>query len=463
MRYLLPLFLAFLSVTSLAAQPKPNIVFIMADDMGYGDPGFNNPHSRIRTPNIDRLAAQSIRFTDAHAPASVCVPSRYGLLTGRYPSRASLDWRREAVISPDHATLATLLKQADYTTAMIGKWHQGFDGGPGYDFSQPLTGGPVDRGFDSYFGIPQSLDQPPYYYVRDRRPVEPPTDQIEASSTEGWSPIQGAFWRAGGIGPGFRHEEVLPKLEQEAVRVIEDHGRRGGAIPLFLYVAFPAPHTPWLPIEQFRDKSDVGLYGDFVMQVDHTVGKILNALDRAGLSGDTLVIYTSDNGPVWYEVDVQRFAHDSAGQLRGMKGDAWEAGHRVPFLARWPGRIESGSVSSQLLCLTDMMATFAAIAGLPAPDSARDSLNLLPAFEGRAETPIRETLILKENATVVRQGEWKLIAHLGSGGFSDPRRVEPEATGPSGQLYNLADDPSETTNLWLARPDIVARLSALLE
>ncbi|MCP5111464.1 MAG: sulfatase-like hydrolase/transferase [bacterium] len=225
----------------------------------------------------------------------------------------------------------------------------------------------------------------------------------------------------------------------------------------------PAPHTPWLPLDRFQGKSSVGMYGDFILQVDHTVGQILDALDRTELAGNTLVIFTSDNGPVWYERDVQRYAHDSAGGLRGMKGDAWEGGHRVPFFARWPGHVQPGSTSSQLLCFTDMMATFAAIASAPTPDTATDSHNMLPALLGRDTGPIRENLVLKQDATVVRQGNWKLITHLGSGGFSDPRRVPPAPGGPRGQLYNLADDPGETNNLWLDRPDLVRRLGEILQ
>ncbi len=445
-----------------AEAGKPNIVFILADDMGYGDPTSNNAESRIPTPAIDGLAAGGIRFTDAHAPAAWCVPSRYGLLTGRYPLHSELRWTREAVIEPGRETLATLLKRNGYTTAMIGKWHLGFDGGPDYDFSQPLTGGPLDHGFDSYFGIPASLDIPPYYYIRGRRPVMPPTEEVAASASEGWSPIQGAFWRDGGVAPGFRHIDVLPRLEQEAVRKIETHAHAGTGKPLFLYVALTAPHTPWLPVEEFQGKSQVGMYGDFVMQVDHTVGRILAALNESGLAKNTLVIFTSDNGPVWYDKDVQRFHHDSAGGLRGMKADSWEGGHREPFLARWPRQIRPGSRSDQLICFTDMMATVAAIVGIEPPgDVATESYSLLPAFRGE-DDPIRDHLVLKETATVVRQGDWKLITHLGSGGFSEPKRVEPEPGGPKGQLYNLADDVYETRNLWLERTEIVERLSAIL-
>jgi len=443
-------------------EELPNIVLILADDLGYGDPASNNPESRIPTPAIDRIAAEGMRFTDAHSPAALCVPSRYGLLTGRYPLRSRLAWRREAVIPPGEATLATLLKAKGYRTAMLGKWHLGFDGGEKYEYGKPLTGGPVDRGFDYYFGIPASLDIPPYFYIRGRRAEAAPTERIDASSTPGWSPIQGAFWRAGPVAPGFRHRDVLPRLEQEAVRLIELYARQRLRRPFFLYVALTAPHTPWLPLEQFRGKSHAGLYGDFVVQVDHTVGRILETLDREGLAPQTLVIFTSDNGPVWYPADVERFHHSATGPLRGMKADSWEGGHRVPFLVRWPGRVEPGSKSDELIAFTDIMATLAEAVGAAKPDTAVDSRSFLPVLLGkRMDGPVHEHLILKENAAVVRQGRWKLITHLGSGGFSKPKRVQPEPGGPEGQLYDLEKDIGERHNLWQERPEIVRRLMAI--
>ena len=464
MRTLICTLLFTLAVAAVAAEP-PNIVFILADDMGYGDPGFNNPDSKIATPNLDSLAAEGMRFTDAHAPAAWCVPSRYGFMTGRYPLRSSLRWQREAVIRPGRVTVASLLKKAGYTTAMVGKWHLGFEGGPEYDFDRPMAGGPVDHGFDSYFGIPASLDIPPYYYIRDRRPVAPPTGSIGDSNSEGWSPIQGAFWRKGGLAPGFKHVEVLPTFEREAVKRIEEHGKASSGKPLFLYVAFTAPHTPWLPTTEFEGKSKVGMYGDFMMQVDHTVGQILKALERAGMKENTLVVFTSDNGPVWFANNIEDYGHNCVGPLRGMKADSWEGGHRVPFAARWPGKIKAGTSSDQFLTFTDMMATFAAAAGVSVPEGAgEESINVLPAMLGKdGGKPIRTAAVLKETATVVREGKWKLITHLGSGGFSKPRSFEPMSSGPEGQLYNLADDIGETNNLWNERPDIVKQLSKMLE
>ncbi len=442
---------------------KPNIVFILADDMGYGDPGCCNPESKIPTPNIDRLAAEGMRFTDAHAPGSVCVPSRYGLLTGRFPFRRGLGKGNRAAGLGGRMTIASLLKKNGYVTAMVGKWHLGFDGPRNRDWSRPLTGGPVDCGFDTYFGIPASLDIPPYYYIRDRAPVAPPTEKIGPSGTQGWTRIQGAFWRAGGVAPGFRHQEVLPRFGKEAAACIDRRAKAGDGKPFFLYVAFTAPHTPWLPLQRYRGKSGADMYGDFVVQVDHTVGRILEALDRNRLTGNTLVFFSSDNGPVWYPHDVRRLGHGSVGPLRGMKGDAWEGGHRMPFLARWPGRIEARSISHQTISFVDMMATFAAIVGDTLPEGAgQDSVDILPALLGKAKGPLRKATIFKQNATAIRVGKWKLITHLGSGGFSKPSHIKPDQHGPKGQLYNLGEDLGETNNLWSREPEIVDRLSKML-
>ena len=357
-------------------------------------------------------------------------------------------------------TLASLLKKNGYRTAMVGKWHLGFVGGDHYDYGKPLEGGPVDRGFDEYYGIPSSLDTPPYFYIDGKRAVAPASEMIAASNSEGWTSVQGAFWRAGKVAPGFRHREVLPRCGERAVEYIERHVKNDPGAPLFLYVALPAPHTPWLPLEQYRGKIAVGLYGDFVLQVDATVRQILDALERKGMSENTLVIFTSDNGPYWLPQDVAKYDHASAGPWRGMKGDVWEGGHRVPFVARWPGRIPAGTTSGQMICLTDMMATFAAIVGdrLPA-DAGEDSVNVLTALLDKPpDRPLREAIILKKNAVVVRKGPWKLITHLGSGGFTKPRKIEPEAGGPLGQLYNLDNDPGEQYNLWLDKPEIVEEL-----
>ena len=417
-----------------SAESRPNIVFIMADDLGYGDVGCYNSESRISTPNIDRLAADGMRFTDAHAPGSVCVPTRYGLMTGRYPFRRDLKSSRK--IEPDRTTIASLLRDNGYATAMVGKWHLGFERRPPDDWSEPLHGGPLDCGFDTYFGIPASLDIPPYYYIRGRQPVVPPTEQIGPKNTPGWTNIQGEFWRAGRIAPGFRHEEVLPKFDEESVAVIDQHRRRNSSKPLFLYVTLTAPHTPWLPTQEFRGKSDVDLYGDFVMQVDSIIGHILDALDRNELTGNTFVIVTSDNGPVWYDRDIQKHSHRATGPLRGMKADVWEGGHRIPFIVRWPNHVPTGSKCNQTICFTDMMATCAEIVGVePPPDVRQDSFSILPLLYGTTPTKsIRQITIHNRDASAIRIGRWKLIPNHGAGGISKRNQAEVLPDDPRGQL-----------------------------
>jgi arylsulfatase A-like enzyme len=445
---------------------RPNVVFVLADDLGFGDAGcFGGAAGKIATPHIDALAASGMRFTDAHAPAAWCVPSRAGLLTGRYPLRLRPVKAGNPVIQEGGVTMASHLRQAGYATAMVGKWHLGFDGGPEYDLGQPLTGGPLDRGFDRYFGIPASLDIPPYYYIRDRRPEAAPLGRVGASASEGWSPIQGAFWREGGMAAGFRHEDVLGRLEQEAVRTIDGHARDGGGQPLFLYLALTAPHTPWLPAERYRGKSGAGLYGDFTMQTDGVVGSVVQALERNGMRDDTLIFFTSDNGPVWYEQDAARFGHRAAGPWRGMKMDSWEGGHRTPFVASWKGRIAAGSTSRQLIGFTDVMATVGEMVGAPVPKGAgEDSVSFARALLGKdGGRPIRDHLVIREQATVLRQGPWKLIQHLGSGGFTPPSKVAPGPDGVTGQLYDLESDPGETRNLWGSRPELVRAMSERLK
>ncbi len=452
-----------------AAQESPHVVIILVDDMGFGDPGCFNPNSKISTPHIDSLARDGMRFTDAHAPGPLCHVSRYGLMTGRYPFRAEVGkWPRSAVIGSDRTTIASLLKSSGYRTAMVGKWHLGFDQAA-YDVRWP--GGPVDVGFDSYFGIRASTDIPPYFYVRDDRPVAAPTVSIEKNTTPGWSPIQGEFWRAGKIAPDMQLADVLPELIDESQMIIREHGkaiREGNtAQPLMLYVALPAPHTPWLPSKEFVGTSKVSMYGDFVMMVDAMVGRVLEALEEANLADDTLVIFTSDNGPVWYEQDVERFGHDSSGGLRGMKADAWEAGHRMPFIARWPNRVAAGSVSDQLICFTDILATLANIVGYSlSEEEGPDSFDFSPQLLGQNSTEgsSRTSLVMKSGSGLmtVRERNWKLIDGLGSGGFSKPSKRKPQPGEPEGQLYDLSTDPGETKNLYRENPDIVQRLQKIL-
>jgi len=291
-----------IAASSACAAEKPNIVVILADDMGYGDCSANNPESKISTLNIDRLATEGMRFTDAHSGGSSCIPSRYALITGRFAVRASMALAKGPLIEEGRMTVPSLLREHGYATAMVGKWHLGFD--PSLqnkkapaDYSNPLRGDPVDRGFDSFFGMHASLDPPPYFYIRDRRPVLPPTDDVSASSSvggpKGWNNIQGAFWREGKMAPDLQFDQVTPRFFDEAVNVIQKHRVDKKDNSLFLYLALPSPHTPWLPLEEFRGKSSAGLDGDFVLQVDAGVGRVLQALKAAGIDKDMLRWYCS--------------------------------------------------------------------------------------------------------------------------------------------------------------------------
>lgn len=465
---LIPLFAFVGGCTSEGASSSvsPNVVVLLADDLGYGDVGGFNPESKIPTPHINRLAEQGMRFTDAHASGSVCVPSRYGLLTGRHPHREQMEeWRDRPLIDSTQTTLATMLADRGYTTYMVGKWHLGFEGGADYDCSRPLRGGPVDRGFDHYFGIPASLDQPPYFYIRNNQCVEAPTDTIAGnqSDAEIWTDIQGAFWRGGDIAPNFRHADVLPRFAEETVNYLQAHDEKRSQQPFFLYLALAAPHTPWLPADSLRGVSDAGLYGDFVAQVDGVVGRVLSALERLGMKKNTLVIVTSDNGPVWYDANEKRFDHRSTHVYRGMKGDAWEGGHRVPFIARWPDHVPAGTTSDQLLTFTDMLATVADLTGPPLSSNSTDGHSLSPVLTGRRDTIARDGAVVEAiHYLTVRDGPWKLIPGRGSGGFTTPSTREPKPIEPEGQLYRLDEDPTEQNNLYDERPGVVKRLEEQL-
>jgi arylsulfatase A-like enzyme len=451
-----------------AAPPKaPNVVVILADDLGYGDPGCYNKDSKIPTPHIDRLAAQGMRFTDAHTPSAVCTPTRYGLLTGRYCWRTRLErgvlqGYDPLLIEPGRLTLPALFRKHGYSTAGVGKWHLGLGDATPTDYAKPLRPGPTTVGFERFFGIPASLDMPPYLYFENERPVEAATGTIAASKMRRHGGE--GFWRAGPIAPSFKHGEVLPTLTKQALAYLDKQAR--AEKPFFLYFALTAPHTPWMPTKEYRGKSKAGYYGDFVAQVDATVGQVLGALDRLKASEHTLVIFTSDNGAHWLPEDVRKYGHRANGPWRGQKADVWEAGHRVPFVVRWPGKVKPGTTSAQTVCLTDVLATCAAVVGGRLPDSAgEDSYNLLPALLGeRPDRPVREAVVHHSGGGMfaVRQGDWKLIEGLGSGGFTPPNREKPKPGGPAGQLYNLADDPGEQTNLYAKRPEVVKRLGELL-
>ncbi len=449
-----------------AGSKRPNIIYILADDLGWGDLRCYNPDSAIPTPNADALAKQGLRFTDMHSPSAVCTPTRYGILTGRYCWRTSLKkgvlWGYSPnLIEPGRLTVPLMLKKQGYYTAGIGKWHLGLGSAEKADYSKPLHPSPTDHGFDYYFGIPASLDMDPYLYFENDHAVEQPS-----STTPGQTQPRGVFWRPGPIAPHFDIPEVLPTLTDRAVSTINERGARGSVQPFFLYLALTAPHTPWVPKQPYQGKSKAGTYGDFVAEVDDMLGRVVKAIDAAGIADNTLLIFTSDNGADWKVQDKQRFAHRANGNWRGEKADVWDGGHRIPFMVRWPGNVKPGTTTNQLGCLTDLMATVAAVVDYRLTrDAGEDSYNLLPAYRGQAKSPIRDAVVHHSNDGMfcIRQGPWKLILGLGSGGFSDPKHEDPKPGGPQGQLYNLELDPGETNNQWLQRRDVVTRLAALLE
>ena len=491
------------AVPANASEPpdlsRPNIVIILADDMGWGDPQCYQAESKIPTPNLDRLAAEGIRFTDAHTPSSVCTPTRYTLLTGRYCwrtwlTKGVLDGFGPPLIDADDATLASMLKEVGYRTACVGKWHLGmqwfdhdghpmgqrgpqrFRPGDNVDFQRDITGGPCDVGFDTYFGISASLDMSPYAYIRDRR--------VESLPSQWHDEIQDTIFLNGVSGvksPGFDVHDVLTRIGDEAVRVITDGNQQQ---PFFLYMPLNSPHLPIAPTSEAKGKSEAGDYGDFVWETDQTVGRVLSALDETGVAHNTLVLFTSDNGGLWHWWDfhadddggripitpraqyVKDFGHQSNAKLRGTKADIYEGGHRVPFLVRWPAQVTGNRTSDALLELTDVFATVAEITRRPTRqgESGMDSVSFLSVLTGR-EDSVRTFSIHHSLAGVfaMRQGDWKMIEGRGSGGFTNPKRFPIKAGQPPGQLYHLGDDPQEKRNQWFDHPRRIEQMSKTLD
>ena len=441
----------------------PNMIVIMADDMGYGDVRAYNPDSRVPTPYMDRLSAEGMRFTDAHSPSAVCTPTRYALLSGRYawrlPSLESGVTNGYSPLAMDttRATIASVLQSHGYATAAIGKWHLGLGTTEPTDYSQPLYPGPRALGFDYFYGIPASLDMPPYVWVENEALVEPPT-------AHGNGPVgccTGPFWRSGPMAPSFNHTEVLPIITDKAVEYIRDRGRDRSTF--FLYVPLAAPHTPWLPTEPFIGTSGAGEYGDFTAQVDATVGAVMTALEDAGLAANTILIVTSDNGAYWRPKEIAEFDHRANHSWRGMKADIHEGGHRVPFIVRWPEHVAAGSTTDQLTVHTDLFATLADAAAAPLPgDAAEDSFSHLAVLVGDTVASGRTSAVHQsiDGLLSFRQGPWKFIDGQGSGGFT---KVDTSATDPPAQLYDLSVDPAESNNLFGSHPEKAAAMKAALE
>jgi arylsulfatase A-like enzyme len=490
--------LAFLALASLllaatvalaTAPSRPNFVFILADDLGYGDVGaYKKQPSKIPTPHIDRIAAEGIRFTDAHSPSSVCSPTRYALLTGRYAWRTRLQrgvigpWGAP-LLAPERLTVAELLREHGYTTGIFGKWHLGLvwptkDGQPpasgpdqlsNVDYSQPIGGGPTAHGFDYWFGV-DVPNYPPYCFMENDRTVGTPTVPAPGREQQ--------FNRPGPMIPGWKLDNILPEITRRAAQWVEQCAKAGK--PFFAYVPLTSPHYPVVPSAAFRGKTRAGNYGDFVHETDWCVGQILDALQRAGVAHNTLVIFTSDNGPeITGEVNpgaydrIQQYRHHSMDGLRGAKRDLWEGGHRVPFVARWPARIPPGTVSDETICHVDFMRTVAAILNIALPDhAAEDSFNILPALLGqKPPQPLREATVHHSGSGrfAIRKGDWVLI-DASTGDDNGPRgepawfRQERGYTGHShpGELYNLRDDLLQRNNLYGERPEIVRELKELL-
>jgi arylsulfatase A len=491
---------AFALVGSLpapAADPPPNVVLIFADDLGYGDLGCQGA-TKLKTPRIDGLASEGRRFTDAHSASAVCSPSRYGLLTGSYPLRCNFwgptpTWEQGLTIDLQTLTLSRLLKEAGYATACIGKWHLGI-GDPNPDWNGDLKPGPLELGFDYFFGNPGVNSNPPFVYVENHRVVGlDPNDPLVRGkpSVSRKFPEKGGYNQIGGaeaahrlyddeqVGTTFRTKAVEWLKQQEADR------------PFFLYLATTNIHHPFTPAQQFVGTSDCGLYGDFVHELDWMVGGVLDALDEMGFADNTLVIFTSDNGGMLNGTAQKAWAagHRLNGDLQGFKFGAWEGGHRVPFIARWPGKIPAGTTSHQLLSQVDLLATLAAITGRELKEGEGiDSLNQFESFTGEPAAPIREMMVITPNSPKhlgLRKGKWVYIPAQGAGGFQGNKRgehlfsdaaalpftgrnhsdydagqIRPEA--PTAQLYDLEADPRQEKNIYADHPEVVSELEEAL-
>ena len=478
-------------------EAKPNIVFILADDLGYGDVGCYNPEAKAPTPNIDRLAREGMRFTDAHSPSTVCTPTRYSLLTGRMAFRNGMKGvftgaGGPCLIKEDRLTIAGMLRDQGYTTAMFGKWHIGLtfydkDGKPitkngleavkRIDYSQPITGGPIDRGFDQFFGTAccPTTDWLYAYIDGDKIPM-PPTRVVDRKPLPKHPYSRDN--RPGMIAPGFDLEEVDMVFLQKSLEFLESHKQKSPDKPFFLFHSAQAVHLPSFAGRAFKGKTEAGPHGDFIFELDYVVGRLMSKLDQLGYGENTLVIFSSDNGPeVPTAIDMRKtHKHDGARPWRGVKRDQWEGGHRVPFIARWPKNIKDGSTSKQTICLTDVIATCAALTGAKIPsNAAEDSYNILPALLGQVgDKPIREYTLHQtiKLDLAIRHGNWKYLDHRGSGGNNYGREGEwgmkqyalPErAPDAPGQLYDLAKDPGETNNLYNDHPEIVKALKEKLD
>ncbi len=462
------------SVAAWGKEQPPHLVFIMADDMGYGDIRAYNPHSTIPTPHLDQLASDGMRFTDAHTPSAVCTPTRYGVLTGRYCwrsrlKRGVLNGYSDHLIQKDRLTLPRFLKGHGYNTGVVGKWHLGLDwdrhsSHEDIDYTTPIRWGPNDFGFAYSYIIPASLDFPPYVYLENQRVTGVPDSRQPRKAFP-------AFLREGPIGSDFVMEDCLDQLANKAVEFLEksSHSEK----PFFLYMPLTSPHKPVLPHPRFKGATQLGPYGDFIVQCDNIVGRVLRALDDLDLRQNTMVVFTSDNGSFMYRLNepdaedhvddegIQAFRadrHTSNGPLRGTKADVWEAGHRVPFLVRYPGKLEAGSVCDQTVCLTDFYATAAQLVDrtIP-PNAAEDSISFVPLLKSPAKDHRRPPVIHHSGSGMfaIRDGRWKLVLGSGSGGREKPKGQGFEKPYA---LFDLSSDVGEKMNLIEQHPEVAELL-----
>ncbi len=452
---------------------KPNIVLILADDMGIDSVASLNEKCGIPTPHLNNLLSQGMHFTDAHSGSAVCSPTRYGVLTGRYSWRSRLkrgivsQWERP-LIEADRLTLPRMLKNKGYGTACIGKWHLGWNWpkkGGGFttkanevDFSRNMEGGPTARGFDYYFGDDVPNWQP-FVWIENDKTQGIPNKRVSFAAH---------YYCGRGIGmEGWKLEDVLPKITEKCVQYIGENAAKGK--PFFLYFPMTSPHTPIAPSKAFLGKSGISRYADFLMQTDWCVGRVLKALDANGVADNTLVFFAADNGtsPKCDFAGLRKKNTDLQNHWRGMKADAYEGGHRVPFIVRWPGRIKAGGKSDQTISLVDIMATCADAVGVKLPETAaEDSVSLLPVLKGEAvKEPLHEAVICHSisGVFVVRKGKWKLQFSAGSGGWSEPKDAAAVKKGlPKWQLYDLSRDRKETSNLIKDHPEVVKDLTSVL-
>lgn len=467
-----------------AAERLPNIVILYADDMGYGDLGADNPASKIPTPHLDALAARGLRFTDGHSSSGICTPSRYAMLTGRHHWRdfhGIVNALGPSVFKKDQLTLPAMLREKGYTTTCIGKWHLGWNWDairkPGtppksiqagdFDWSLEVPDGPLDHGFDHYFGD-TVINFPPYAWIVDNKLPEAPDTTLTNPAGQ---PKEGSWeCRPGPARSNWDFHTNLPTLTTKAEEYVRS--RKGQEKPFFLYMAFPSPHAPIIPNDEFDGKSQAGPFGDYVTQTDDSCGRILTALRESGLEENTVVIFSADNGPESYAyARDQKFGHWSAAPFRGLKRDIYEGGHHIPLVIRWPGVTKGGAVTGAIISQVDFLATFAALTGFELPkNSAEDSYNFLPWLRGEATESPRRTIVHNTNPEdyALRHNDWLLID--GKTGYVSPapqpwieKHHQPADDGQPVELHNLKEDIGQRHNVAAAHPEVVAELQALLQ